>query len=555
MREPSQPEPDAILRQTTSRLAAGPDDAALALLHQAVLRHPGHAALAGRLADALHLARRLPEAIAAYRRALRLDPTLFEACYGLGCAYLSDRGFADAAAALGQAVALRPDAAGAQVALAEAQFGLGEVDAALAGSRHALATGNAAIAAAACRVIATLAPGAPTCDNAAVRAARSTWMHAETAGIRRLPRRAAPSSRKLRVGYLSAFFGAANWMKPVFAVINRHDRARFEIHLISDGDDPAAASGYREHDQDRLWQVRGMPNVELAAAIAEAGIDVLVDLNGYSLAARLALFAHRPARAQLGWFNMFATTGAPGMDALIGDHAVIGYEEEQFYSERIHRVPGSYLAFEVLYPVPDIAAPPCLASGQLTFGCLGSAYKLTPDTLAAWAAILRAAPAARLFVQNPTLDNAGNRAHLLGRLAALGVATERVATAGRAPHYDFLAGYDRVDIALDSFPYNGGTTTTEALWQGVPVLTCTGDRWAGRTSRSLLLAGGLAHWVAPDLGGFVAEGIRLANDPATPAMLATLRPGLRAQLAASPACDTGALCTALEAIYADAARR
>ena len=142
---------------------------------------------------------------------------------------------------------------------------------------------------------------------------------------------------------------------------------------------------------------------------------------------------------------------------------------------------------------------PACATGHLTFGCFSSAYKLTEPTIAAYAGILRAAPASRLLLRNRTLDEASNRAALLGRFARYGVAADRLTLEGGAEHYDFLRSYDRVDVALDTFPYNGGTTTAEALWQGVPMLTCNGDRWAGRTSRSLLLAGGLDEWVAADV--------------------------------------------------------
>jgi predicted O-linked N-acetylglucosamine transferase (SPINDLY family) len=375
------------------------------------------------------------------------------------------------------------------------------------------------------------------------------WAQCSAGQVVPLPPRPPPAGRPVRLAYLSAFFGARNWMKPVYGVINCHDRRRFEIHLVADGEGPAPEAGYVPNPGDRIWQVRGMANDELARQLAAAAIDVIIDLNGYSFRKRLGLFPYRAARRQFGWFNMFATTGVSGFDALIGDAAVIPPAEEIYYSERILRVPGSYLAFRVLYPTPPVAPPPCLASGHLTFGCLGSSYKITPPTLAAWTQILRAAPDARLLLRNPALDQPSNRVALLQRLAALGIGAGRIEFGGRLEHHEFLRAYDAVDIALDTFPYNGGTTTSEALWQGVPVLTCHGDRWAGRTSRSLLLAAGLDEWVTPDLSSFVAAGIRLATDPATPAMLADLRAGLRARLDSSPACDTASLCAALESIY------
>ncbi len=536
---------EALFASATRALATGPDGAMLARLEGARHAHPAHPGIALRLADALHLAKR-PEAEAAYRAALALDDASFEAWYGLGAVLLGQGAYAGARDALARALVLAPDAQGARTLLAEALFALGEVDAAADAYRRAIDHGPPAVRDAALASLAVLIPGSPAADHNEVRAVRAAWAARAGGAIVALPRRPVGAG-KIRVGYLSAFFGARNWMKPVFGVINRHDRARFEVHLISDGDDPGA--GYVEHDDDRIWQVRGMPNGALARAIAQAGIDVLVDLNGYSLANRLGLFPYRPARFQLGWFNMFATTAVPGMDALVGDAAAIPPAEEAFYSERILRVPGSYLAFQVAYPTPAVTPSPWALHGAPTLGCLGSAYKLTPETLDAWAAILRAVPAARLHVGNPTLDEASNRADFLARLETRGVTPSLVSLSGRAEHFDFLRGYDGIDIALDTFPYNGGTTTTEALWQGVPVLTTAGDRWAGRTSRSLLLAAGLGGWVARDMEAFVAQGVALLRDPATPARLAEMRAGMRDRLLASPVCDSAGLCAALEAIY------
>ena len=160
-------------------------------------------------------------------------------------------------------------------------------------------------------------------------------------------------------------------------------------------------------------------------------------------------------------------------------------------------------------------------------------------------------PDARLVLRNSSFGDVSNRQAIAARFAQDGIAADRLALETPAPHLEFPATYGRIDIALDAFPYNGGTTTTEALWQGVPVLAFNGDRWAARTSRSLLLAAGLNDWVAQDQQAYVAQGIALGRDPGTPARLATLRAGMRARLVASPACDVAGLCRALEAIYRD----
>jgi protein O-GlcNAc transferase len=322
------------------------------------------------------------------------------------------------------------------------------------------------------------------------------------------------------------------------------------VHLVSLGGDPSPSAGYREHDRDVIWQVGSCDDEKVAHLLAAAGIDVLVDLNAYSAPKWLRLFLRRPAPVQIGWFNSFATSGLDCFDGIIGDDVVIPPAEEGFYTERVLRVPATYLAFEVFHAVPDVAPPPCNSNqGRLTFGALASSYKLNDLTLDIWARILRSAPTSRLLIRARTLAEPSNRDHLRARLAARGVAGERVDLEGGAAHFDFLRSYDRIDVALDTFPYNGGTTTTEALWQGVPVLTYVGDRWAARTSASLMRAASLDVWVASDEEDLVAKASALARDPATSACLAALRAGMRARLAASAACDTAGLCQGLEQLY------
>lgn len=502
-----------------------------------------------RQADGLHRERNYPAAIEAYRRALAGNASLMEAWYGLGCASLSLQAYGDAAEALRHAVALRPDANGARCNLAEALFQLGEVDAAIAEYRHAASDGDPEVRSVALAGVACIAPGGSREDNASILAARQRWVAWESRGL--LPMAAAPAEagRKLRVGYLSAFFGERNWMKGYMGAINAHDRDRFEIHLLADGAVPSAENGYIDHPEDRIWEIAGVSNPDLAGHITKARLDVLVDLNGYSYQRRLPLFLYRPARLQVCWVGMYGTTGLREIDRLVGDAVVAPVAEERHYTEQIVRVPGSYLAFQVFYLVPDVAPPPCLVSRRLTFGCFSSAYKLTGETIAAYAAILRGAPGSSLLLRNRTLEEPSNRADTLRRFADHGVGAERLMLEGGAEHFDFLRGYDQVDVALDTFPYNGGTTTIEALWQGVPMLTCNGDRWAARTSCSLLLAADLGEWVAADMAGFQDAAIALARAPDTPERLAALRRGMRERLRVSAACDVVGLCRSLEAVY------
>jgi protein O-GlcNAc transferase len=549
--------PEAVLARADSMLANGRIPEAVVLLQEARLRYAQHAGIATRLADGLHVAGHLPEAVSAYAEALRIDDRSADAHYGAGCAYLALKSQGAAAAAFARACDLAPMSGVAHFNLAASLFQLGRIESAIAHFERA-AQLDPELAHRARASIACIVPGSIDANNAAVLRMRRLWADEEARRVGHEaptapPRRAAPGG-KLRVGYLSAFFGSRNWMKPVFALINRHDRAAFEIHMFCDGEPPSAESGYCDYAGDFVHDLRGADNDRAAAYIREIGIDVLVDLNGYSFQSRLPLILRRPAPHIVGWFNMFASSGINAFDWIVGDDAVVPAGEAAHYCEKIHRVRGSYLAFEILYPVPDVAPPPSAASGGLiTFGCLGSHYKLTDAVLSSWARILQAAPQAVLFIKTGALDDASTRSDLSARLQSRGVDPARVTLQGRSEHFQFLAAYRHVDIALDTFPYNGGTTTTEALWQGVPVLAFDGDRWASRTSKSLLLAAGLHEWVLPDLAQFERRAISLARDSATPTLLAELRSGMRARLKNSAACDANGLRTAMETFYASIA--
>lgn len=341
-------------------------------------------------------------------------------------------------------------------------------------------------------------------------------------------------------------------MKPVWGAINHHDRESFEIHLFSDAPAHGIGAEYRRHQDDCFHDISGLPNADAAEAIGRSGVDVLVDLNGYSAMARLPLVAARPAPVIVGWFNLYATSGMEAYDWLIGDETVIPAEEERFYCERIARVPGTYLAFEVGYETPEVADPPCLRNRTVAFGSLASQYKITPEVVSAWSAILRQAPGSTMFLKNAGLASDDMRGFVREQFEREGIGAGRLTLEGPAEHDEFLRSYAGIDVALDPFPYNGGTTTAEALWQGVPVLCFRGDRWAARTSASLAMAAGLDEFVAPDPAGSVAMAVRLAQDPGTRERLAQLRRTMRERLLRLAACDTPGLARHLERIYREA---
>jgi protein O-GlcNAc transferase len=537
----------AALGQT---LEAGKQwEAALGYFERALALAPGDAGLWCHAGDALERLRRFPEAIAHYQAALGIEPQLARAWYSAGCAERARKEDFAAAACFRHALETVPEWLEARHNLGQALFELGQVDEAMAEFERADTGGRSDVSRA---MMAVIVPGSPAADNRHILELRRAWAE-RVFPQQPYVRTVRTGEGKLRIGYISSFFHRPNWMKPVWALIHHHDREKFAVHLFSDVAEAEIGPEYHRHPADVFHDISALANAAAADRIEQCGLDLLVDLNGYSNLRRLPLFTLRPAPVIAGWFNMYATTGMPCYDYLVGDAVVIPPEEEQFYSEKILRVPGTYLPFEVGYPVPEVA-PASAARGEFTFGCLASQYKITSDVIAAWSRILLRAPHASLLLRNGTLGSESNRRFVTAALERFGIETARVRLEGPAPHGEFLKTYGEIDLALDTFPYNGGTTTTEAIWQGVPVVTFHGDRWVSRTSASILRAGGLGQFVAADVDGYVALAAELANSAEKRESLAELRAGMRAQLLGSPACDAAGFARAMEELYREMAR-
>jgi predicted O-linked N-acetylglucosamine transferase (SPINDLY family) len=485
-----------------------------------------------------------------YENALKLDPHLARAWCSLGCAEIERQEFVDARAAFEEAVDLQPAWLEARHNLARTLYEVGQVSAALEQFKRCAALPQQASARSRA-MIAVIIPGVPEASNQEILDARRNWvekdLHPQT--IAAPAKRVRVDGDRIRIGYVSSFFQRDNWMKPVWALINRHDRDKFLVNLFSDAPASAIQHGHHPQLKDRFFNTTSLSNEGLANLIRDAEIDIVIDLNGYSNMRRLPLYTLRPAPVVLGWFNMYATSGMNCFDYLIGDEQTIPSEEEQFYSEKILRVAGSYLTFSVEYPVPPVSDPPCLSKEGVTFGSLASQYKLTNEVIAAWSQILNFTPNSSLFLKNKHLASTATQEFVRGLFAKQGVATERLLLEGPSEHYEFLQAYERIDLALDPFPYNGGTTTTEAIWQGVPVLTFAGDRWASRTSASLLRAGGLQAFVASDVESYVALAAQWGNDSKIRERLVGLRRNMRTKLSSSSLCDTATFAREMEQLY------
>lgn len=550
------------VRQSAELCRSGDRIGAADALRRAVTIEPNVASWHCDLAVLLQTTGKIDEAEAQYRRAIQCDSALRQAWYNLGCLLNQQDREAEAIACFQQTIRLEPNHAAAHHNLGQSLFNLGHTDEAIAHYRRSIALGGGEKPE---TMLALSIAVSPTASPGEVLETRRAWSR------RNFPRHAAAdiavpplavsrvesslaqdaANKKIRIAYISAYFDYPNWMKPVWPVINGHDRSQFEVVLYSDGR-TGHPPGYLPQPGDQVYVTASLDNGALAKLIAIQSIDLLIDLNGFSRVQRLPLFALRPAKVNIGWFNMFATTGMDAFDYLIGDHVVLAPGDESDYSEKLVRLGGCYLAFGVGYPVPEVSALPCLDGRPFTFGSLASMYKLTPQVIAVWSRVLTQLPASRLLLRNQGLRSAANRQHLAERFARHGIGEDRLQLQGPTDHFEFLQTYDSIDLALDPWPYNGGTTTSEALWQGVPVASIRGDQWTSRVSASILLAAGLTEFIAAD----AEDLVRLATETAAnPNRLATVRRELRNRLRLSAACDTIGLTRQLEAAYQTMAKQ
>ena len=367
-------------------------------------------------------------------------------------------------------------------------------------------------------------------------------------GLARLapPARGARPQR-LRVGYVSADYHNHATMHLCGGLFARHDRRRFEVLAYSFGKDDR--SEYRQRvvqDCDRFIDVSTLSHEAMARRIAADGVHVLVDMKGYSLGHRAAAFAWRPAPVQVNWLGYPASMHAPFMDFLVADATVVPPGDEDWYDERVIRLPGSYQVNDRDQPV-DGPAPRREEEGLPASGfvlcCFNHTWKIDSGTFAAWMRILRAVPGSVLWLMR---SNVPAKYALWKAAEAQGVARERIVFAQLKPKPQHLSRLALADLVVDTRYYNGHTTTSDALWAGVPVLTTPGETFASRVAASLLRTAGLPELVVATPEAYEREAIRLAR---APAQLAALRSRLDRDRLRRSLYDTDAFARALEAAY------
>jgi predicted O-linked N-acetylglucosamine transferase (SPINDLY family) len=529
--------------------AAGRLDEAVAAFDRALVSGPGpgSAEIHVNLGNALKDLGRGDEAIAAYRSALESKPDDAVALSNLGVALYEAERADEAIAAYRRALELQPDDAGTLTNLGVALQATGRLDEALAAFRGAVAVQPGAARAESNLLHALHAH--PDYDAQSILAEHRQWArrHAAplAAEIRPHPNDRTPN-RRLKVGYVSPDFRAHAVGRLLRPLLAHHDRREVEVVCYNDVRVPDPVTTELRSRADLWRDCAGLDDARLAELVRNDRIDILVDLALHTAGNRMLVFARKPAPVQVTMLGLPATTGLDTMDCRLTDpYLDPSGQTDRDYTERSVRLPYCFWVFQppddaATYPV---APPPALANGFITFGCLNQFLKVTQPALELWVKVLQAAPGSRLVLQAP----AGSH---LDRVRALfaegGIAASRLEFVPRASQREFLHRFDKLDIGLDPFPYNGHTSTLDALWMGVPVVTLAGPTAVGRAGLSILTNIGMPGMVAESYEEYVSLAVRLAGDASR---LEQLRPELRRRVLAAPLADAKQYTADVEAAF------
>lgn len=513
---------------------SGRDSDALASMQKAAALLPGDAESHFNLATLLHKLDRLDEAVASYRQALKIKPDYAEAHRNLGLALQNLGRLVEAAASYRLALETRPDFAEAHNSLGVTLQDLGLLEEALASYRRALEINpNHTVAYSNLLFLLNHIPdlAGPVALEQARQYGRIVSNNAKT---RFMEWSCTKRPERLRIGFVSGDFihsPVGHFLEPLLSKLNPAS-----IEIIAYPTSPKAdkfTSKIKSYFS--AWRpLFGLSDEEAARLIHADSVHVLIDLSGHTKNNLLPVFAWKPAPVQVSWLGYFATTGVAEIDYLIADPWTLPNTEEIYFTEKIWRLPETRLCFRP--PDEDVAVSPlpALANGYITFGCFNNLTKMNDKVVALWSRVLAAVPNSRLFLKAQQLGEPSVQQHTIERFAGHGIDAWRLILEGFDSHAKYLTSYHMVDIALDTFPYPGGTTSFDALWMGVPVLTLNGERFLSRQGVGILMNAGLPDWIAADATDYMGRALTHAGDLQN---LINLRSRLRRQVLASPLFD------------------
>ncbi len=366
-------------------------------------------------------------------------------------------------------------------------------------------------------------------------------------GLRRTSDPAWPAAitpRRLRIGYVSNQFRDSAVMAFIAPVLANHDPAAVDVVCYSDTPNPDAVTAAARRSVSLWRRTAALSDDQLARQIRDDRIDVLVELTGHLGGGRLLALARRPAPVQVSYLGYQGTTGVAAVDYVLTDDWADPPGAEMEYVEQPWRLPRPFFCWQPPAAAPPVGPLPLVRNGHVTFGCLNAVAKATPAAVALWGRVLAAVPDSRLVMLTTRCRSTDERLRL-GFIAA-GVHPQRLRFVGRAPTAEYLGQYNNIDLALDPVPFVGHTTTLDAAWMGVPTVTRAGDCYAHRYGSSAVRAIGLADLVAETDDAYVRTAVSLVADGPR---LSHVRATLRAAVAASPACDAAGFTRELESAY------
>jgi predicted O-linked N-acetylglucosamine transferase (SPINDLY family) len=509
---------------------------ALEAYEKALVLDPDSADIHNNLGAVLKDRGRLEEAIGCYQQAVRINPRFADALNNLGNV-LKDRGrLEEAIGCYQQAVRINPRFADAFSNMGNAMKDRGGLKEAIACFRHAISI-NPALSSVYSNLIFTMQYH-PDYEARAIyeehlgfarRYAESFASACAPHANKRDP------LRRLRIGYLSPDFRKHAVSYFIEPVILAHNREQCEIFCYSNNLQHDEVTTRIRGYADQWRVIAGMSDEEAAEQIRKDGIDILVDLAGHTADNRILVFARKPAPIQMSWIGYFATMGLSTMDYKIVDHFTDPEgETEQFYTEKLLRLPETFLCYMPERESPGSVPLPALSKGHVTFGSLNNFCKITPEVFTLWARILQELPDAHLFLKGKSFHDKRTSQDTMAMFTKRGVKAGRITLQPWDPSPKHLEAYNRIDIGLDTFPFNGATTTCEALWMGVPVITLEGSAYHARAGRSIMANVGLGDLVAGTPDEYVECAVNLAHNIEK---LTSLRAHLRETMAHSPLTD------------------
>ncbi len=340
----------------------------------------------------------------------------------------------------------------------------------------------------------------------------------------------APGMKK-RIGFVSGDFKNHPVGYFTISLFENIDRSKFEIYAYSNNAYEDSLTLRLKKSVSRYQDITNQTDIDAARLIHRDGIHILIDLSGHTALNRLPLFARKQAPIQASWLGYCGTTGIAQIDYMIGDQHVIPPGEEHHFTEKIKRLPGSYFCFSQPDEDMEVQCLPALDNGYVTFGSFNNHLKLTPEVIQLWAKILMAIEHARIFLKSAQFDDPSVKNHLRETFASLGISQDRLLFEGKTDRTRYFEAYNKIDIALDPFPYPGATTSMEAMWMGVPVLTKKGDSFLSHNGETIAVNAGQSEWVAQNANDYLDKAIRFSSDLMA---LAQLRSKLRHQVLTSP---------------------